>query len=156
MLSYVYTHVYVYMCLSLRADDHDDGPTIHVSFPPYTTIHTHPTNHQQATIRREFADCTVLTIAHRLETILDSDRILVMAQGRLAEFDKPGVLLNRPGSLFAELVRASEQELRGGASSSSSSGNTSGGGASAPGASVVRPAPAAKPPAAAATMPAPA
>ena len=49
----------------------------------------------QDTIRREFADCTVLTIAHRLETILDSDRILVMKNGRLAEFDRPQALLAR-------------------------------------------------------------
>lgn len=126
-------------------------------------------NHHQATIRREFADCTVLTIAHRLETILDSDRILVMSQGRLAEFDRPGALLNRPGSLFAELVRASQQsQLQqekegvqgGGSGESTSSGGSSADAASIPGAGVARPAPpATKPPAAAAaaaTMPAPA
>ncbi|KAM3568005.1 hypothetical protein VYU27_009863 [Nannochloropsis oceanica] len=64
----------------------------------------------QETIRREFVDCTVLTIAHRLETILDSDRILVMRNGRLVEFDRPHVLLNRSNSLFAELVRSAELE----------------------------------------------
>ncbi|CAB0000734.1 unnamed protein product, partial [Nesidiocoris tenuis] len=36
----------------------------------------------QETIRRKFADCTVLTIAHRLNTIIDSDRVLVMDAGR--------------------------------------------------------------------------
>jgi ABC-type multidrug transport system fused ATPase/permease subunit len=37
----------------------------------------------QATIRKQFNDCTVLTIAHRLNTIMDSDRVLVMADGQL-------------------------------------------------------------------------
>lgn len=47
----------------------------------------------QAVIRRQFADCTVLTIAHRLHTVMDSSRVLVMHAGRAAEFDHPHVLL---------------------------------------------------------------
>ncbi|KAI9348731.1 P-loop containing nucleoside triphosphate hydrolase protein [Zopfochytrium polystomum] len=60
----------------------------------------------QATIRSEFRDVTVLTIAHRIRTILDSDRILVMDAGRVAEFDAPARLREDPGSLFAKLVES--------------------------------------------------
>merc|ERR1712112_175287 len=48
----------------------------------------------QATIREEFSDCTVLTIAHRIKTILDSDRVMVMENGNISEFDRPSTLLN--------------------------------------------------------------
>lgn len=59
----------------------------------------------QATIRREFATCTTLTIAHRLNTIIDSDRILVLDAGRVAEYDTPAALLRNQDSIFASLVR---------------------------------------------------
>ena len=58
----------------------------------------------QRTIRREFADCTVLTIAHRLNTILDSDVIAVLSHGKLIEFDKPSVLLERTDSAFRSMA----------------------------------------------------
>jgi len=59
----------------------------------------------QATIRREFADCTILTIAHRLNTIMDSSRIAVFSAGRLVELDAPEVLLKRQDSIFADMAR---------------------------------------------------
>ncbi|KAJ8734039.1 hypothetical protein PYW07_014590 [Mythimna separata] len=59
----------------------------------------------QTTIRRQFASCTVLTIAHRLNTIMDSDRVLVMDQGEAAEFDHPHLLLRNPNSKFTSMVR---------------------------------------------------
>ncbi|KAJ2304587.1 37S ribosomal protein, mitochondrial, partial [Coemansia sp. Cherry 401B] len=58
----------------------------------------------QESIRTEFKDCTVLTIAHRLNTIIDSDMILVVDGGRLAEYDTPQNLLENKNSLFAKLV----------------------------------------------------
>ncbi|KAJ2854988.1 ATPase-like protein [Coemansia erecta] len=58
----------------------------------------------QEVIRTQFNNCTVLTIAHRLDTIMDSDRILVMDQGCVAEFDTPKNLLANKDSQFTLLV----------------------------------------------------
>ena len=59
----------------------------------------------QATIRREFAGCTVLTIAHRLNTIIDSTRIAVFQEGKLAEFAEPKKLLATAGSALGALAK---------------------------------------------------
>ncbi|KAJ8918452.1 hypothetical protein NQ315_008149 [Exocentrus adspersus] len=58
----------------------------------------------QTTIRRKFANCTVLTIAHRLHTIMDSDKVLVMDAGRAVEFDHPHTLLQDTRSVFYGMV----------------------------------------------------
>ncbi|KAL5004686.1 hypothetical protein ScPMuIL_018142 [Solemya velum] len=47
----------------------------------------------QQTIRREFSDCTILTIVHRLKTIMDYDRVMMLDKGLIVEFDKPETLL---------------------------------------------------------------
>ena len=59
----------------------------------------------QQTIRREFADCTTITIAHRLNTIMDSDRIMLLSAGKIHEFDAPYLLLSNPKSLLSQMVR---------------------------------------------------
>lgn len=59
----------------------------------------------QATIRQEFNHCTVLTIAHRLHTILDSDRVLVLDNGKVAEFNSPKSLLADNQSIFYSLAK---------------------------------------------------
>ncbi|KAG9266673.1 multidrug resistance-associated protein 7 isoform X1 [Astyanax mexicanus] len=58
----------------------------------------------QKTIRERFKDKTVLTIAHRLNTIMDSDRVLVMHAGKVVEFDSPAVLCQREDSVFKKLL----------------------------------------------------
>ena len=60
----------------------------------------------QQTLRAEFAHATVLTIAHRLATVADSDRVLVMSAGHVAEFDEPQRLLADSDSLYAALVNS--------------------------------------------------
>ncbi|KAF0689253.1 Aste57867_19281 [Aphanomyces stellatus] len=57
----------------------------------------------QRVIRTEFASSTVLTIAHRLDTVLDADRILVFDQGRLAQCDTPNNLIDQGTGIFFEL-----------------------------------------------------
>jgi len=59
----------------------------------------------QATIRKEFAGSSVLTIAHRLNTIMDYDRIMVLDKGELKEYDSPGNLLKKDESIFYGMVK---------------------------------------------------
>ncbi|CAG8852307.1 30075_t:CDS:2, partial [Racocetra persica] len=54
----------------------------------------------QKTIREEFSDATLLCIAHRLRTVVDYDKILVLDAGRIVEFDHPYILLQKPDSMF--------------------------------------------------------
>ncbi|XP_063420619.1 multidrug resistance-associated protein 1-like [Mytilus trossulus] len=62
----------------------------------------------QQTIRTQFADCTVLSIAHRINTIMDYDRILVMDQGCIAQFDTPSALLKDKRGVFFSLAKEAE------------------------------------------------
>uniref|UniRef100_A0A3B5A3H6 Multidrug resistance-associated protein 1 n=1 Tax=Stegastes partitus TaxID=144197 RepID=A0A3B5A3H6_9TELE len=54
----------------------------------------------QSTIRSQFEDCTVLTIAHRLNTIMDYTRVLVLDKGEMAEFDSPSSLISQRGAFY--------------------------------------------------------
>ncbi|CAF2809808.1 unnamed protein product [Rotaria sp. Silwood2] len=58
----------------------------------------------QKAIRDKFKECTVLTVAHRLRTVIDSDRIMVLSNGMLVEFDSPQVLLSNVKSHFTLLA----------------------------------------------------
>ncbi|KAG0202488.1 hypothetical protein BGX28_005009 [Mortierella sp. GBA30] len=61
----------------------------------------------QAIIRQKFSDCTILTIAHRINTVMDSDRIMVLSEGKIAEFESPAKLLADPSSIFYSLAKES-------------------------------------------------
>jgi ABC-type multidrug transport system fused ATPase/permease subunit len=54
----------------------------------------------QKTIREDMKDCTILTIAHRIGTVIDSDRVLVIGEGRMVEFDTPEELVRRKGVFY--------------------------------------------------------
>ncbi|TRM63381.1 P-loop containing nucleoside triphosphate hydrolase protein [Schizophyllum amplum] len=62
------------------------------------------------TIRQEFADSTILTIAHRLRTVIDYDRVMLLDNGRIAEFDRPATLLQNTSSKFYSLCKATGKE----------------------------------------------
>lgn len=66
----------------------------------------------QETIRNKFKNVTVLTIAHRINTIFDYDRILVMNSGKVAEFDTVSTLLANKNSMFANLVNESRKMIK--------------------------------------------
>lgn len=61
----------------------------------------------QQTIREEFSSSTILTIAHRLRSIIDYDKILVMDGGRVVEYDHPYVLITNKDSLFYSMCENS-------------------------------------------------
>jgi ABC-type multidrug transport system fused ATPase/permease subunit len=72
----------------------------------------------QATIRSEFSDCTVITIAHRINTIMDSSRILVLDAGRVAELDTPAALMADRSTIFYSMAMQAGITSAQGASSS--------------------------------------
>ncbi|THC94187.1 hypothetical protein EYZ11_006328 [Aspergillus tanneri] len=56
---------------------------------------------------RELRDCTIITIAHRLQTIIDYDKVLVLDHGRVIEFDHPWTLINKTDGLFRSMCENS-------------------------------------------------
>ena len=74
-----------------------DEPTAHVDPATERTI--------QSTVRDQLKECTVITVAHRLNTIRDCDKILVMDRGRAVEFGNYEELVKREAGVFVEMVR---------------------------------------------------
>ena len=64
----------------------------------------------QDVMKKEFVDATCITIAHRINTVMDSDFVLVMEDGKVAEFDSPETLLNDESTKFSGFVRAASQD----------------------------------------------
>ncbi|TQD86874.1 hypothetical protein C1H46_027575 [Malus baccata] len=59
----------------------------------------------QKTIRTEFEDCTVITVAHKIPTVMDCTKVLAISDGRLVEYDEPTTLMKNEGLLFGQLVK---------------------------------------------------
>lgn len=59
----------------------------------------------QETIRSEFEHCTIITIAHRLNTIMDYDRIMVLDAGKIKELDTPENLLADTETVFYSMAK---------------------------------------------------
>lgn len=76
----------------------------------------------QATIRREFVDkgVTVITVAHRLETVLGYDKIAILGAGKVLEYGPPQKLLQIPGGELKQLVQADRRRKQLGAKTKSS------------------------------------
>lgn len=60
----------------------------------------------------EFKDQTMLVIAHRLQTIIESDKVMVLDDGRVAEFDAPNQLMKNEKSHFTKLVKQLERKAK--------------------------------------------
>ncbi|VAH73935.1 unnamed protein product [Triticum turgidum subsp. durum] len=58
----------------------------------------------QRVIKQEFSGCTVITIAHRVPTVTDSDIVMVLSYGKLIEYDRPSRLMENEDSSFFKLV----------------------------------------------------
>ena len=93
-----------------------DRPQIIVMDEPTANIDSATDEMVQRVIQQEFAGCTLITIAHRLNTVMGGDRMLVMDAGRVGEYDVPHNLLCDSASLLSEFVEAtgpaSAQQLR--------------------------------------------
>ncbi|GLU06158.1 hypothetical protein SLE2022_232120 [Rubroshorea leprosula] len=68
------------------------------------SIDTATDNVIQETIREETSGCTVITVAHRIPTVIDNDLVLVLDEGKVIEYDRPGKLLQDNSSSFSKLV----------------------------------------------------
>ncbi|CAH8381533.1 unnamed protein product [Eruca vesicaria subsp. sativa] len=68
------------------------------------SVDTATDNLIQKTLREHFSDCTVITIAHRISSVIDSDMVLLLSNGIIEEYDSPVKLLENKSSSFAKLV----------------------------------------------------
>ncbi|QGI63185.1 hypothetical protein CEK26_007138 [Fusarium fujikuroi] len=75
---------------------------------PTSSVDTQTDARMQEVIRTEFSDCTIIMIAHRIDTLLDFDKVAVLDRGSLVEFGAPQELLKDEAGVFARLYRANK------------------------------------------------
>ncbi|KAF7458125.1 ABC transporter [Cryptosporidium felis] len=73
-----------------------------------SSVDSHTDSLIQETIRSEFSNSTILAVAHRVQTVIDYDKIMVLDSGNIVEFDDPNVLLSKSDSIFYSLVHGSK------------------------------------------------
>lgn len=66
----------------------------------------------QQTIRTEFTDCTVLIIAHRLNTIMDCDKVLVLDAGHIEQYNSPHSLIQQSDGIFAQMLETTGHSMK--------------------------------------------
>ena len=66
----------------------------------------------QSLIETQFSESTVITIAHRLNTIIKSDKVLVLSMGEVQEYDSPANLMQNPDSEFAKLLQEIKEKKK--------------------------------------------
>lgn len=66
----------------------------------------------QSLIETQFKESTVITIAHRLNTIIKSDKVLVLSMGEVQEYDSPANLMQNPDSEFAKLLQEIKEKKK--------------------------------------------
>ena len=81
-----------------------------VAVEPTANIDTHTDTTIQRLVRQEFSQSTIITIAHRLNTIIDYDRVCFMEMGEMREFGVPAELLADPDGHLSRLVDALGEE----------------------------------------------
>lgn len=124
MYIYIYIHVYVCVCINSYCSEINRFYLCLSPFPPLadavvkqcmarallrrrkvlvldeatSSVDSNTDGLIQEMIRNKFENCTILSIAHRVPTIVDSDRVIVLDQGHVVEYDSPSVLLKNPVS----------------------------------------------------------
>lgn len=63
------------------------------------------------TIRSKFQECTVITVAHRLESVIDNDKILVVENGEIVEYDHPHLLLKNEDGYLSKMARQTSESM---------------------------------------------
>lgn len=85
---------------------------IHLELTNHTCVDHKTDELVQSTLSTEFNDVTLIIVAHRLQTVMNADKILVLDAGQMVEFDSPANLLKRKEGFFRALVDASGDKDR--------------------------------------------
>jgi ATP-binding cassette subfamily C (CFTR/MRP) protein 4 len=78
---------------------------------PTANVDTNTDQLLQHTLKENFSEATIISVAHRLDTIIDYDRILVLGEGRVLEYGSPSELLSKEEGHFASMVRSTGESM---------------------------------------------